>query len=54
LKRKYVKEFEKLMPANRVAKFFQVDNRLDLLMNLQIASQERQRALCNRAWGANG
>ncbi len=39
LKRKYFKEFEKVMPANRVAKFFQVDNRLDLLVNLQIASQ---------------
>jgi hypothetical protein len=39
LKRKFFKEFEKVMPANRVAKFFQVDNRLDLLMNVQIASQ---------------
>ncbi len=38
LKRKYFKEFEKVMPANRVAKFFQVDNRLDLLINLRIAS----------------
>jgi hypothetical protein len=38
LKRKYFREFEKVMPANRVAKFFQVDNRLDLLINLRIAS----------------
>ncbi len=38
LKRKYFKELEKVMPANRVAKFFQVDNRLDLLINLRIAS----------------
>jgi hypothetical protein len=39
LKRKYFKQLEKVMPANRVAKFFQVDHRLDLLMGLQIASQ---------------
>lgn len=39
LKRKYFKLFEKAMPANRVAKFFQVDHRLDLLVGLQIASQ---------------
>ncbi len=39
LKRKYFKELEKVMPANRVAKFFQVDHRLDLLVGLQIASQ---------------
>ncbi len=39
LKRKYFKEFEKVMPANRVARFFQVDHRIDLLVDLQIASQ---------------
>ncbi len=39
LKRKYFKEFEKVLPANRVARFFQVDHRLDLLVDLQIASQ---------------
>ncbi len=39
LKRKYFKELEKVLPANRVAKFFQVDHRLDLLVGLQIASQ---------------
>ncbi len=39
LKRKYFKEFEKVLPANRVARFFQVDHRLDLLVDLQVASQ---------------
>ena len=39
LKRKYFKEFEKVLPANRVARFFQVDHRLDLLIDLQIAAQ---------------
>jgi hypothetical protein len=39
LKRKYFKEFEKVMPANRVARFFQVDHRLDLLIDLQLAAQ---------------
>ncbi len=39
LKRKYFKELTKVMAANRVAKFFQVDRRLDLLINIQMASQ---------------
>ncbi len=39
LKRKYFREFEKVMPANRVAKFFQIDRRLDLLVNLKMASE---------------
>ncbi len=39
LKRKFFAEFEKALPANRVAKFFQVDNRLDLLIDLQVAAQ---------------
>lgn len=38
LKRKYFKEFEKVMPATRVARFFQVDHRLDLLVALQVAA----------------
>ena len=39
LKREYFKKFTKVLPANRVAKFFQIDNRLGLLMNVQIASE---------------
>ncbi len=39
LKRKYCKELEKILPANRVARFFQVDNRIELLVGLQIASE---------------
>ena len=35
LKRKFFAEFEKAQPANRVAKFFQVDHRLDLLVLLR-------------------
>ncbi len=38
LKRKYFKEFEKVLPATRVARFFQVDHRLDLLVALKVAS----------------
>ncbi len=38
LKRKYFKEFEKVLPAARVARFFQVDHRLDLLVALQVAA----------------
>lgn len=38
VKRKYFKEFEKVLPATRVARFFQVDHRLDLLVALQVAS----------------
>jgi hypothetical protein len=39
LKQQYVKKFEGVLPADRVAKFFQIDNRLDLLMNVKIASE---------------
>lgn len=38
LKRKYVKRFEKAIGAKQTAKFYQVDNRLDLLTNVQLAS----------------
>jgi len=38
LKKKYVKEFSKRFPATTVAKFFQLDRRIDLLMNMQIES----------------
>ncbi len=39
LKKKYFKEFSKALPALTVAKFFQLEYRLDLLANVQIASE---------------
>jgi hypothetical protein len=39
LKKKYFKEFTKVLPALTVAKFFQLEHRLDLLVNLQLASE---------------
>ena len=38
LKKKYVKEFSKSLSATTVAKFFQLDHRLDLLMGMQVES----------------
>jgi len=38
LKKKYVREFSKVLPATTVAKFFQLDHRIDLLMGMQIES----------------
>jgi hypothetical protein len=38
LKKKYFKEFSKVLPAVTVVKFYQLENRLDLLINLQLAS----------------
>ena len=39
LKKKYFKEFNKQLPATTVAKFFQLEHRLDLLIDLKIASE---------------
>jgi hypothetical protein len=39
LKKKYFKEFNKQLPGTTVAKFFQLEHRLDLLIDLAIASQ---------------
>jgi hypothetical protein len=39
LKKKYFKEFNKQMPATTVARFFQLEHRLDLLMDLKLASE---------------
>ncbi len=39
LRRKYYPEFEKALGARRAAKFYQVDNRLSMLINLQLASE---------------
>lgn len=39
LRRRYFKEFNKQLPATTVAKFFQLEHRLDLLIDLKIASE---------------
>lgn len=38
LKKKYFKEFNKVLPSLTVAKFFQLDHRIDLLMDLKVES----------------
>lgn len=39
LKKTYFKEFSKAMPATTVARFFQLEHRLDLLVDLKLASE---------------
>lgn len=39
LRQEYWVKFDKALGAKRAAKFFQVDNRLSLLVNLQLASE---------------
>jgi hypothetical protein len=39
LRKKYFKEFLKVLPAIKAARFAQVDNQLNLLLDLQIASE---------------
>jgi hypothetical protein len=38
LRKKYVTQFEKAIGAKQTAKFYQVDNRLSLLVNVQLAA----------------
>ena len=38
VKKKFVHKFKKVLSAKKVARFYQVDNRLDLLLNMQIAN----------------
>jgi hypothetical protein len=38
LKKKYFKEFNKVLPAITVAKFFQLEHRIDLLMDTKVES----------------
>ena len=38
-KRQFVQELQKVLPAKTVARYYQVDNRIDLLVNLELASQ---------------
>jgi hypothetical protein len=39
LRKKYFKEFQKVLPAIKAARFMQVDNQLRMLIRLQIASE---------------
>jgi hypothetical protein len=39
LRQTYIPQFEKVIPAKKVAMFFQIDRRLGLMMELQLASQ---------------
>jgi hypothetical protein len=39
LKRKYFRKFDKALPSKTVAKFLQLENQIDLLIDLQIASE---------------
>ena len=36
LKKKYFKEFNKVLPALTVAKFFQMDHRVDIVMDMKV------------------
>lgn len=39
LRKKYVPKFESILGAKRTAKFYQVDNRLTMITNVQLASE---------------
>jgi hypothetical protein len=39
LRKKYFKEFSKVLPVVTVVKFYQLENRLDLLINVQLAAE---------------
>jgi hypothetical protein len=41
LRREYYPRFEKALGAKRAAKFYQVDNRLSLMVTLQLARKSR-------------
>ena len=38
-RQKFIPQFEKVVPAKKVARFFQIDRRLYMLLDLQVASQ---------------
>ena len=38
LKRKYFKKFAKVIPAKKAARFFQIDNQLNMAVDLQVAA----------------
>lgn len=39
IRRKYIARFNKAMPMTKVARFYQVENKLDILQKMDIASQ---------------
>jgi predicted GH43/DUF377 family glycosyl hydrolase len=39
LKRKYFRKFDRVLSSKKVAKFFQLENQINLLIDLQIASE---------------
>lgn len=39
VKRKYVPRFKKVLPAKKVVRFFQVDNKLDAIVNMELAAE---------------
>jgi len=39
LRKKYFKKFDKILPTIKAARFMQLENQIDLLINLQIASE---------------
>jgi hypothetical protein len=38
VKKSFVKKFKKVLPAKKVARFYQIDNRLDQLVKMQVSS----------------
>ena len=39
LRTKYVKDFRKILPAKKVTKFYQIENKLDAIINFDLAGQ---------------
>lgn len=39
VKRQYLPKFKKVLPPKKVVRFFQVDNKLDTLINIELASE---------------
>ena len=37
--RKYLKRFQKILPAHKVARFFQLENKLDSVIDFELASE---------------
>jgi hypothetical protein len=38
LKRTYLKKFQEVIPATKVARFFQIDNQINMLVDLRVAA----------------
>ena len=38
-KRQFIRDLQKVLPAKTVARYYQVDNRIDLLMNVELANR---------------